>query len=571
MTLEAVWQSKTNVGARDRRRRLSKVPPPGVRVLSLPMVPGRKTVGKGVDTEDCKRIRRRSTKGPATTKTAANLALVAVVGGGSDHPSRVFSSRGKGGELELLPSLLNSGIGEAPRGSIGACGSTGSILTDSTESERLFSGVTGLQATASRGLTGCLDHELAAEVEALTGGGNREGHRRSRPLAEYGVMILETLDSVFPVPGPAAESGGDGGLGTTSPPNSGGGNGGRHRIEPLAEDEVHTMGTLESGFSVTGQAEESDDVCGLGATSPLENRLSPGWRNSANANTGDISRSHDNCLDLKENAWSYCGPAAAITAAAGTSRRDLPRAAESQSELEPYLSSPCVGVSRDASRIGTHSTPLLESGRWVSSGESTDEGVPRETGRDDSVGDQQADTEVAAFGADFSLFMLSHLSPPCSGEERGRFKDALGEGEGRKDTTVVARARWGIVTLGDDASTALDGGGLLPTLTRPLTINNNNRSDNDSPPILLLRDFNNRETALGVHGAIHPPRSSSSLGVTPTGLLGNVVESGDAAATAAATTFVRLARDTPRALPGSESAGGSLLFLRLARRGTSFS
>lgn len=217
-----------------------------------------------------------------------------------------------------------------------------------------------------------------------------------------------------------------------------------------------------------------------------------------------------------------------------------PRAAE----LEPHLVFPCIGVSRDASRIGADSKSLFDSGCWVSCSESTEDGVPR---RDDSVGDQQAEMKAAAFGSDFSLFMMSHLPSSRSGEA----EDAPGEGEGRKDTTVAARTRDGIITLGGDASTALDGGGLLPTLTNPHTINNSNhRSDNDSPPILLPRDFNEREPVFRVHDAIHPPRSSSSFpGVIPTGLLEDV-ESGDAAAT----TSARLPRYIPRTQTGPEGA-----------------
>lgn len=519
----------TNARERERRRKLYKVPPPGARVRSLPMLSGPKTVDKGVGTEDFIRIQWPSTKG-----LADNLAVAAVVGGGGAHLP-------KGGEIEQLPSLLKSGISNDPRDSIGACGITSNNLTDSTEGNRLLSGVTSL---ASRGLTGYLDHELAAEAEAkaITRGSNSEGRRRSRPLAEYGVIMLETLDSAFPVPGPAAESSGDGGLETTSPPDSGEGNGGRHRNEPLAEYEVHTMGTLESGFLAPGQAEESGDICGLGATSPLEDSLSPGWGGSANVNTGGISLSHDNFLDLKENVWSYCGTTATITAPGGggdMGRRHPSRAAE----LEPHFAFPCIDISRDASWIGTDSMPIFESGRWVSCSESAEEGVLR---RDDSVGDQQAEKKAAALATDFSILMMSHLRPSGSGEA----KDAPGEGERRKDTTVADRTHNGIITLRDDASTALDGGGLLPTLTRPRTMNNNNnRSDNDSPPILLPRDFNEREPDLRVHGVIHPPRSSLSLGVIPTGLLEDV-ESGDTAAT----TSVRLARDTPSTKSGSEGA-----------------
>ena len=222
-----VWRSKAVANVRDGRRKL----PYGARVPALPVTPGWKEMPEGNDRGDRKRIRRR----PPREGEAAQ-GRVGKVGGGR-FPG-VLRVEDVGTNIEQLLSKPSGGQGlmNGGRGSV-----INGTSIDSTQGGVGLGG-TGAEDTFVQRSTKTRFHHEAGQGKTTTQGGER------RP---YGILFednegvtLETLYTVFPVPGSAAGSGGDCGLGATSPPN--GTSSGRSSYGSLSSREREALSSVGS-------------------------------------------------------------------------------------------------------------------------------------------------------------------------------------------------------------------------------------------------------------------------------------------------------------------------------------
>ncbi|CAM9418452.1 unnamed protein product, partial [Scytosiphon promiscuus] len=215
-TLPGVGRRSVKVvaGMRDGRR---KVAPHGANVPSLPVVPGWKAMAAGGTgrVEKRKRVRRRPPKkgGVAAEgdrdRGRSRDGGLADEGGtipAGDDFDRSLGARNSAADLERL--LVSTS---------GQDGGKTEIRSTKTNFEQNSRGG-ALQQTAREGQGGVPRgrHQTGEEEAAVDA--DRGDQDRSSQLAEGESLSMETLDSAFPIPGDACDSGGGKGLGETSSP-----------------------------------------------------------------------------------------------------------------------------------------------------------------------------------------------------------------------------------------------------------------------------------------------------------------------------------------------------------------
>eukprot|EP00903_Cladosiphon_okamuranus_P007234 g7021.t1 len=217
-------------GVRDGRR---KPVPHGASVPVLPVVPGWKAMATGGTgrVENRKRTRRRPPKRAANIVGGVGGRMVGGAQGGVTWATEEFdeilkarnstadlerllstsAGGGGGGAAPLTPAADDSGGGKAR--ALRRSGPGPDKPTDAEENLGTNSSGEDQQRAAT-------EADQAGEESGESGSCRREqgGHH----LAGDESISMQTLDSIFPVPGEGAESGGGGGLGETTAPSGAG-------------------------------------------------------------------------------------------------------------------------------------------------------------------------------------------------------------------------------------------------------------------------------------------------------------------------------------------------------------